>query len=58
MKLNLLFLKQSVISFAWNINSWQNAVKYQIPIYENQVQLEHVKYKLKKQSPLVFAGEI
>lgn len=56
--ITLFLLPMIVYGFSWTVDSWKHKKKYQIPSYQNQLHLSDVKNRLKRQSPLVFAGEI
>ena len=42
----------------WSPGSWKNAVAKQMPIYEDEAELEKAVAALDKVAPLVFAGEV
>ncbi|MCL6271690.1 3-deoxy-7-phosphoheptulonate synthase class II [Sansalvadorimonas sp. 2012CJ34-2] len=42
----------------WTPDSWKNHQALQMPDYPDDVRLQEVEEKLKKQPPLVFAGEV
>jgi len=42
----------------WSPESWTNAVAKQMPIYEDQEELDGAVKELEKVAPLVFAGEV
>lgn len=42
----------------WRPSSWKNAVAKQLPVYENEVELNNAIATLNRVAPLVFAGEV
>ena len=42
----------------WSPNSWRNVPILQVPTYDDQATLESVEADLRRQPPLVFAGEV
>jgi len=48
----------SAASNTWSPDSWRNKKASQMPVYEDQEELQQAVAKLRKCSPLVFAGEV
>ena len=42
----------------WSPNSWRNVPILQVPTYEDKALLENVETDLRREPPLVFAGEV
>eukprot|EP00591_Stephanopyxis_turris_P004325 CAMPEP_0195519608 /NCGR_PEP_ID=MMETSP0794_2-20130614/15124_1 /TAXON_ID=515487 /ORGANISM="Stephanopyxis turris, Strain CCMP 815" /LENGTH=493 /DNA_ID=CAMNT_0040648791 /DNA_START=205 /DNA_END=1686 /DNA_ORIENTATION=- len=42
----------------WSPDSWRKKTPFQMPVYEDQEELQEAVEKIRKSSPLVFAGEV